>query len=95
MLGLVRQTRCYRPAPVIVTKQFFVQVGAFSARDNALSLQSKLAGITPMPIEISEATTPNTIHKVQVGPFSDAASAENARSYLAQLSSGNLIIVKR
>ena len=82
-------------APVIVTKQFFVQVGAFSARDNALSLQSKLAGITPMPIEISEATTPNTIHKVQVGPFSDAASAENARSYLAQLSSGNLIIVKR
>ena len=82
-------------APVIVTKQFFVQVGAFSARDNALSLQSKLAGITPMPIEISEATTPNTVHKVQVGPFSDAASAENARSYLAQLSSGNLIIVKR
>lgn len=82
-------------APVIATKQFFVQVGAFSARDNALSLQSKLAGITPMPIEISEATSQNTVHKVQVGPFSDAASAENARSYLAQLSSGNLIIVKR
>ena len=77
------------------TTQFFVQVGAFSARDNALSLQSKLAGITPMPIEISEATSQNTVHKVQVGPFSDAASAENARSYLAQLSSGNLIIVKR
>jgi len=83
------------PAPVIATKQFFVQVGAFSARDNALSLQSKLTGITPMPIEISEATSQNTVHKVQVGPFSDAASAENARSYLAQMSSGNPIIVKR
>jgi rare lipoprotein A len=77
------------------TALFFVQIGAFGAKDNALSLQSKLAEITPMPIEISETTTPNTVHKVQVGPFSDVASAEKARSYLAQLSSGNLIIVKR
>ncbi len=84
-------------APVIETRcsTIFVQVGAFGARDNAVSLQSKLAGIVPMPIEISEATTPNTVHKVQVGPFNDVASAEKARSYLAQMSAGTPIIVKR
>ena len=75
--------------------QFFVQVGAFGAIDNAVSLQSKLAGIVAMPIEISEATAPKPVHKVQVGPFNDVASAEKARSYLAQMSAGTPIIVKR
>jgi rare lipoprotein A len=91
----IAQTTRPVAAPIIDSTQFFVQVGAFGAKDNALSLQSKLAAIVPMPIEISEATTPNTVHKVQVGPFSDVASAEKARSYLAQMSSGTPIIVKR
>ncbi|PTQ90394.1 rare lipoprotein A [Agitococcus lubricus] len=76
-------------------EQFFVQVGAFGTVDNALSLQSKLSSIVPLPIEISDVTQPKRIHKVQIGPFADAESAEKARSYLLQVAAVNPIIIRR
>lgn len=75
--------------------KFFVQVGAFGTKDNALNLQNKLATLVSMPIEISQAIAPTPIHKVQIGPFSDEESAEKARTQLAQMATGQLIIVKR
>jgi rare lipoprotein A len=81
--------------PAAPSTQFFVQVGAFGTVDNALSLQSKLSSIVPLPIEISDATEPTPVHKVQIGPFVDEASAEKARNYLLQVAAINPIIVKR
>ncbi len=77
------------------TTMFFVQVGAFGTMDNAKNLQNKLAALVTMPIEISQAIEPKPVNKVQVGPFSDEASAEKARNYLLQVASINPIIVKR
>lgn len=77
-------------------KQFFVQVGAFSTEDNALSLQSKLSEVVALPIEVSSSDSNKAIHKVQVGPFVDETTANKARDYILQLAAvSNPIVIKR
>lgn len=81
--------------PAMPSALFFVQVGAFGTVDNALNMQSQLSSIVDLPIEISDVTEPKPVHKVQIGPFVDEASAEKARNYLLQVAAINPIIVKR
>jgi rare lipoprotein A len=96
----IASTTSSAPTTTVVTtdenKQFFVQVGAFSAEDNALSLQSKLSEVVALPIEVNSSDTNKAIHKVQVGPFVDETTANKAREYILQLAAvSNPIIIKR
>ncbi|MCP5176195.1 MAG: septal ring lytic transglycosylase RlpA family protein [Moraxellaceae bacterium] len=75
--------------------QFFVQVGSFNSEGNALNLQNKLSGLIALPIEVTNANNSNAIHKVQIGPFVDEATAKKASQYVLQVAALNPVIVKQ
>ncbi len=93
-----------QPAPVSApsatpeadtNQRFFVQAGAFGSAENAAALQNRLLTLAAAPVAIQRSDDPTSLHRVQVGPFSDEASAEKARDIIREASVGNPIIVKR
>ncbi len=65
------------------TKPFYLQVGAFSQRNNAERLQTHLASNLTHAIRIDVAA--NQIFKVRVGPLNDAEQAQRLTTQLAAL----------
>ena len=60
---------------------YYLQAGAFSSRQLALALQTKLAKLSPSPVFIEK----NTQHYlVRVGPFADRGMAEGLKRTLAR-----------
>lgn len=82
------------PAPVnptaAVTPQtvnnsgLYLQVGAFTARQNAELLQNRLATQLTQPIQI-DSRSPGNIYKVKVGPLQNSAEAQQLTFRLAGL----------
>lgn len=63
----------------------YLQLGAFSSRDNAERLQSKLSQVNlPGTLRISTATTNNRpVYRVRVGPLASVESADRLTQLLA------------
>jgi rare lipoprotein A len=72
-------------------KQIFLQAGAFSDQRAAANLQSRLTGVTRVPIRI--ASNEDTRFRVHVGPFDseDAAREEQSRIRESQIADPLLI----
>lgn len=61
--------------PVVLER--FLQLGAFSQRDNAKRLQQQIAATTDAPVLIKEVVRADkTLYRVQIGPFKDSAEQE-------------------
>lgn len=71
---------------------YFVQVGAFSAKGNASALQNQLADIIYSPVNV---VLGDGIHRVQVGPFFSRDDAEKAATIIAGKNLGKAIVVQR
>ncbi|RZU37039.1 rare lipoprotein A [Fluviicoccus keumensis] len=75
--------------------KFFVQAGAFGNRDNATALQARLLELASLPVNIQTSDDPMPVHRVQIGPFDDEATAEKTTRLLREAAVGSPIIVKR
>lgn len=72
----------------------FVQVGAFSSRDNAEELQRRLAHV-PAPIKIKEEQSRSAfLYRVRIGPLASASSADTISQSLRELGLQPYIIVE-
>ncbi|SMF20706.1 rare lipoprotein A [Alteromonadaceae bacterium Bs31] len=49
----------------------FLQVGAFSKKQSAEALQSRLLALTPYPINITEPSAKSSLYRVRIGPLKD------------------------
>jgi len=64
----------------------YIQAGAFTSRDNALRLKSKLTTDLNRPVRISEAfTRGDTFYRVQVGPLKKVEIADQVSLQLENL----------
>lgn len=64
----------------------FIQAGAFTNKDNALRLKSRLANDLKRPVRISEAFTQgDTFYRVQVGPLVEVTIADQVSLQLENL----------
>lgn len=59
-----------------------VQAGAFSVRANAEALRNRLEAALSYPVSVQPTATPPVLYRVRVGPFADAARAEQVRGEL-------------
>lgn len=72
----------------------FVQVGAFSSRDNAEQLQRQLAHV-PAPIDIKEDQNRSAfLYRVRIGPLASASSADAISQTLRELGLQPYIVVE-
>jgi rare lipoprotein A len=71
------------PVPTIAGQ--YIQAGAFSSRDNAQRLVENLqrAGISGVSIQSGASLTGQALHRVQVGPASSSAEADDLIERLA------------
>jgi rare lipoprotein A len=74
------------------TAAMFVQVGAFSSRQNALRARGMLARAGAVEI-VSETRNGLVLHKVRLGPLTDADSAERARRHAVAAGFGDALLV--
>jgi rare lipoprotein A len=78
-----------KPAPAVKppthSPTLYLQLGAFSSRDNAERLQSKLSAVElPGTLQISKATANNRpVYRVRVGPLASVESADRLTQLLA------------
>ena len=65
-------------------EHLYLQLGAFSTRENALALLNRLRGVEGMPSpELAvEQRDGQSVHRVRVGPL---ANAEHADALIAEL----------
>jgi len=71
-------------APPLEGSALFVQLGSFSQAAPARQLEQAVRERTGKPVRVREITTASgEFHRVQVGPFVDAADAERALELLA------------
>jgi rare lipoprotein A len=79
-----------QPAQPVATGHF-VQVGAFTDRNNAERLQERISLQIPFPVSISSIN--NAYYRVRIGPFSDRQQIEAAESRLSDLGINNILIL--
>ena len=75
-----------------LTGNFYVQIGSFAVRDNAHNLSKKLqnAGQASRVVFVPDLN----FHRVQVGPYSSLAAAENAAIALQGDYPGNFVVAQ-
>ncbi|MFK8011883.1 MAG: septal ring lytic transglycosylase RlpA family protein [Marinicellaceae bacterium] len=49
----------------------FLQVGAFSQHDNAMTIASELSEITLLPVHVSNTLAQNPLYRVRIGPLTE------------------------
>jgi len=81
--NVTRQTAPPRAFAISKPKSFYLQVGAFSQRDNAERLQTRLADSLDQTIRID--TGAGAMYKVQIGPLNDYTQADLLSVRLAAL----------
>jgi rare lipoprotein A len=84
-------------AAAVPTEQMFVQVGAFSQRDNAERLMQRLrtSGF-PNPSLVSEAQARREMHRVRLGPIRDSVEFDQVNARLRSMGvSGARLVVDR
>ncbi len=75
--------------------RIYVQVGAFSDRQNAERLRNRLARMPIRPIEIQQATSKQRlIYRVRVGPLDSVSDADRMSDVLAKhgLASAHIVV---
>lgn len=72
------------PPQTVNNSGLYLQVGAFTARQNAELLQNRLATQLTQPIQI-DSRSPGNIYKVKVGPLQNSAEAQQLTFRLAGL----------
>ncbi len=75
-----------------LTGNFYVQIGSFSVRDNAHNLAKSLQ-LKGLPSRVVYVPDLN-FHRVQVGPYTSLAAAENAASSLQGEYPGNFVVAQ-
>ena len=76
--------------------RLYVQVGAFSARGNASTLQEKLAPLMDAQIIVArDENSAGGISRVRIGPFTSMEDAEKAAATIRDNHLGKPIILKR
>lgn len=63
----------------------YLQVGAFGNSDAAAQFAASLGSKVTYPVIVNSATAPKQIHRVRLGPFTDAKSLQDARDQLARI----------
>jgi rare lipoprotein A len=63
----------------------YLQVGAFAQKKSAQQFAASIGTKLTYPLTINSAQTPKEIHRVRIGPFTDAKSLQNARDQLARI----------
>jgi len=85
----------YAPAPVAAPMgSHMVQVGAFADIANAHRVQSALAGVGPVEIDIRQ-TARGDLFRVRIGPFPSEAAAQAAAAQVENLGFGQPILASR
>jgi peptidoglycan lytic transglycosylase len=84
------------PAPVAPGPRMFVQVGAFSERDNAVRLVERLrSNGFGNPMVVSDASGRRALHRVRLGPIADASEFDRLRGQLRTLGIDAQLVVDR
>jgi rare lipoprotein A len=85
------------PAAGVVTEQMYVQVGAFSQRDNAQRLLERLrASGFANPSLVSEPQARREMHRVRLGPIRDSVEFDQLNARLRSMGvSGARLVVDR
>lgn len=63
----------------------YLQVGAFSQKNAAQQFAASIGTKLTYPLTINSAQQPKEIHRVRIGPFSNAKSLQDARDQLARI----------
>ncbi len=72
--------------PPVLNVGLYLQVGAFSDRDNAVRLKTRLHSAVTAAIRINEVTAEDRrIHRVRLGPLADVEEADRLVERLAEL----------
>jgi rare lipoprotein A len=85
------------PAPVAPVERMFVQVGAFSDRDNAVRLVERLraSGFAALEV-VSVPAERRVLHRVRLGPIADAAEFDRLDARLRGMGvAGARLVVER
>lgn len=83
------------PAVLPTTGQLYLQVGAFTDRNNATQLLNRLVNATPENVLINRKATGNySVYRVRIGPLGSEAEAQKLRTALKPLGldSPNLVV---
>lgn len=76
--------------------KLYVQVGAFSTRSNANTLQAKLTRLIDAPIIVArDENSTKDVSRVRIGPFTSMEDAEKAIAAIRDNHLGKPIILKR
>ncbi len=63
----------------------YLQVGAFSQKKSAQQFAASIGTKITYPLTINSAQSPKEIHRVRIGPFTNAKSLQDARDQLARI----------
>ena len=63
----------------------YLQIGAFGQKESAQQFAASVGSKLTFPVTIHSALQPKQIHRVRVGPFTDAKSLQDARNQLARI----------
>lgn len=67
------------------TARYYLQVGAFSQRASAVSLEQSLRRQLDLPVTVASNSDPERVlHRVRIGPFSDFPAVQAAKRQLQQ-----------
>jgi rare lipoprotein A len=83
------------PTPLTSTGQLYLQVGAFTDRNNATQLLNRLVSATPENVLINRKDAGDyNVYRVRIGPLNSEADAQRLRSTLEPLGldSPNLVV---
>lgn len=81
-------------ASVDAGQALFIQLGAFTNRDPAETMRSRVLGVLDHPVRVREISTGNgRFHRVQVGPFQTEDDARYAQNILESRGFGQSIVL--
>jgi rare lipoprotein A len=63
----------------------YLQIGAFSQKKSAQQFAASIGTKITYPLTINSAQSPKEIHRVRIGPFTNAKSLQDARDQLARI----------
>jgi len=86
VMGASRPVSSSAPAPPATTERMFVQVGAFSERDNATRLVQRLraSGFVD-PVVVTDGEGSRALHRVRLGPIRDSQEFDELSARLRDI----------
>lgn len=77
-----------------VKPELYLQVGAFSEKNNAERLAKRIADLTHQPVHLMQAEHQhNQIYRVQIGPLADVTVSDNVHTELRKAGLGEALAV--